>query len=275
MPIALPQKEIASLHQNVFRYYEKFGRKLPWRDTTDPYYILVSECMLQQTQVERVIPFYERWLKRFSSVEMLYEASLREVLQQWQGLGYNRRGQNLHKTAGVIVEEFQGDVLSALPHYKKLPGVGEYTASAVQAFAANKDIAAVDTNIRRILIAHFHLDEKISKAELADIAYQCVPKGRSREWHNALMDYGANYMTAKRSGIASLGKQGQFEGSDRQVRSRILRFLLSHTEGVHKEKLFRELSDIDKKRTSEILKKMIQEKLIIWNNNHFDIHHQE
>ncbi len=273
--VSLQQHDIEALQENVFSYYRSHRRVLPWRETTDPYAILVSEFMLQQTQVGRVLSYYGKWLKRWSSPEALAKAELRDVLQAWQGLGYNRRGQNLYKTARVIMSEFRGDVLAAVEEYRRLPGVGEYTSSAVQVFSANRNIPAVDTNIRRILIAHFRLDENISRKDLASVAFRCIPKGRSREWHNALMDYGSQVMTAKKSGVKPLGKQGAFEGSDRQIRSRILRFLLSHPGGVSKAELLSHLKGIEHARIADITEKMLAEKLIICHNkSRFDIYNE-
>ena len=228
---ALCQKEgilsakIRKFQEKVFAFYRQRGRDLPWRRTTDPYHILVSEIMLQQTQVERVIPFYERWLGCWNTVDALAGASLQEVLGQWMGLGYNNRARRLLETAKRIRDDYNGDVLAACREYRYLPGVGEYTSRAVRIFAANENLAAVDTNIRRILMAEFSL-ENPSTADLRALAERCLPTGRSRDWHNALMDYGALYLTAAKSGISPASKQGKFAGSVRQLRAEILRELL-------------------------------------------------
>ena len=218
-------KTIKEFQEKVFLFYHQKGRDLPWRQTTDPYSILVSEIMLQQTQVDRVIPFYGRWLSRWPKVEELSRATLKEVLFQWMGLGYNNRAKRLLETAKKITVDFQGDVLAACRQYQHLPGVGEYTSKAVRIFAANENLAAVDTNIRRILIAEFSL-ENPGIAQIRELAERCLPDGRSRDWHNALMDYGALYLTAARSGISPASRQGKFTGSVRQLRAEILRELL-------------------------------------------------
>jgi len=216
---------IRKFQEKIFLFYRRQGRFLPWRETTDPYRVLVSEIMLQQTQVERVIPFYECWLARWGTVEELAGATLKEVLSQWMGLGYNNRAKRLLETAGKITFYYAGDVLAACQDYKNLPGVGEYTSKAVRIFAANENLAAVDTNIRRILIDEFALVNP-SMAEIRRLAERCLPAGRSRDWHNALMDYGALFLTAAKSGIRPASRQSPFSGSVRQLRAEILRELL-------------------------------------------------
>ncbi|NIA18994.1 MAG: Fe-S cluster assembly protein HesB [Xanthomonadaceae bacterium] len=216
---------IRKFQEKIFLFYHCHGRDLPWRRTTDPYRILVAEIMLQQTQVERVIPFYERWLVRWRTAEELAGATLKEVLSQWMGLGYNNRSKRLLEAAKKITADYDGDVLIACKDYKNLPGVGEYTSKAVRIFAANENLAAVDTNIRRILIAEFVL-ENLSMAEIGKLAERCLPAGRSRDWHNALMDYGAIFLTATKSGIRPASRQSPFPGSVRQLRAEILRELL-------------------------------------------------
>ncbi|MBN2332146.1 MAG: Fe-S cluster assembly protein HesB [Deltaproteobacteria bacterium] len=217
---------ITAFQERILNFYGERGRNLPWRRTTDPYRILVSEIMLQQTQVERVIPFYERWLDRWSSPKALAKAELKEVLSLWMGLGYNNRAKRLLAAAATITTDYDGDVLAACRDYRHLPGVGEYTSKAVRIFAANEDLAAIDTNIRRIYIAEFSLDNP-SPAEILKLAEQCLPRGRSRDWHNALMDYGALHLTAAKSGISPVSKQSAFAGSVRQLRAQIVRELLT------------------------------------------------
>jgi len=216
---------IRKFQEKIFLFYRCQRRDLPWRQTTDPYRILVAEIMLQQTQVERVIPFYESWLACWSTVEELAGASLKEVLSQWMGLGYNNRAKRLLEAAKKITADYDGDVLAACQDYKNIPGVGEYTSKAVRIFAANENLAAVDTNIRRILIAEFVLVNP-SMAEIRKLAERCLPAARSRDWHNALMDYGALFLTAAKSGIRPVSRQSPFLGSVRQLRAEILRELL-------------------------------------------------
>ena len=219
--------EIAAFQEKVLSFYRENGRDLPWRHTTDPYRILLSEVMLQQTQVDRVIEYYTRWLRLWPTIKDLAATPRSSVLKEWMGLGYNNRAVRLHEACKAISARFNCDVLEALQHHKELPGIGPYTMSAVRIFSANEDIVTVDTNIRRILIHEFGLAEKTSDRELWQVAERCLPKGRSCEWHNALMDYGALHLTSRRTGIKPKTRQSRFEGSDRQVRARILRFLLT------------------------------------------------
>jgi A/G-specific adenine glycosylase len=266
-PVFSPER-IQEFQKKVFSFYQKNKRDLPWRKTTDPYKILLSELMLQQTQVNRVILYYEDWIARWPTIDALASATRAEVLQAWMGLGYNTRAINLHKAAQKIVTEFDNDVIKAMKQYKEIPGVGRYTSQAVQIFSTNADIVTVDTNVRRIFMKEFHLPEKVSDKELWGLAEQCLPKGRSREWHNALMDYGALHLTAQKTGIKPKTQQSRFEGSDRQIRARILRYLLKETMSLSElEKTF----GIEQMRLRRILDKMVTEKIIVNKNNSYQL----
>jgi A/G-specific adenine glycosylase len=256
----IPQEKIKRFQQKVFWFYQHYGRQLPWRNTTDPYQILVSELMLQQTQVPRVVPYYEQWIVRWPTLDALASASRKDVLKAWIGLGYNTRAVNLHKAVQKIAAEFDGDVIAAMNQYKEIPGVGRYTAHAVQIFSTNADLVTVDTNIRRIFIAEFHLAEDLSTRELWVVAKACLPRGRSREWHNALMDYGALHQTAKKTGIRSTSQQSQFDGSDRQMRAAVLRFLLS---GPSSFDAIQRVVRGEERRLKKILGKMVDEELLV------------
>lgn len=220
------EKSIADFQSRVLEWYGENKRDLPWRQTTDPYAILVSEVMLQQTQVDRVIPFFLRWLESFPDFAALAKADKREVLAHWSGLGYNNRALRLQKLAQDIVEYHGGSLPKEEEELRNLPGIGPYTARAVIAFAFNKEVPVVDTNIRRVLIHELALPEEISVKDLEDIASRCVPKGKSCIWHNALMDYGAMEKTARATGIRPLSRQTKFEGSDREVRGYIVKTLV-------------------------------------------------
>lgn len=237
----------------VWKYWKEHGRHdLPWRKTTDPYSILVSEAMLQQTQVERVLPYYKSFLKKFPTVRKLSEAPLSEVLISWQGLGYNRRAKMLHETAKAVVREHKGKFPVSAAELEKLPGIGPYTAGAVAAFAHNQDGIFIETNIRTVVTHHFfnntsHAQNRnntiygivsrtnkkerrgeVSDSEVDEILKKMYPKGQAREWYAALMDYGAHL---KRSGVRinakakGYKKQSAFKGSGREVRGAIVRAL--------------------------------------------------
>lgn len=259
-------ERIQEFQKKVFSFYQKNKRDLPWRKTTDPYKILLSELMLQQTQVNRVILYYEKWIARWPAIDALASASLAEVLQAWMGLGYNTRAINLHKAARKIVTEFDNDVIEAMKQYKEIPGVGRYTSQAVQIFSTNTDLVTVDTNIRRIFIKEFHLPEKVSDKELWGLAERCLPKGRSREWHNALMDYGALHLTATKTGIKPKTQQSRFEGSDRQLRARIIRILLQNDESLVN---ISRILNVDISWLQRILEKLISEEIISKKNNRY------
>lgn len=221
----MKDKRISDFRKVVWTHYRTRGRHdLPWRKTTNPYRILVSEVMLQQTQVQRVIEKYKEFLKKFPTVRALAEASLADVLRAWSGLGYNRRGKYLHDAAKEIVGTHKGNFRQALEH--PLPGVGSYTKAAVKAFAFNQSEVCIETNIRAALIHHyFATTPKVNDRELSVYAEKAAQGQDPREWHWALMDYGA-YL--KSSGIrnnsrsAHYTKQSKFEGSLRQVRGAIL-----------------------------------------------------
>ena len=215
-----------SLQKRVLDYYKKNKRGFPWRKTRDPYKILVSEVMLQQTQASRVVPKYVAFLKKYPTLLSLSKAKDHELLLLWSGLGYNRRAINLKRACQGIVERFDGTLPQSEEALLNLPGIGPYTARAILAFAFNKEVPVVDTNIRRILICEFGLDEDISSNELEKAARKAIPKGKSCIWHNALMDYGAMVATARKTGVSSLGKQGKFEGSRRWYRSQIVKIAL-------------------------------------------------
>lgn len=218
---------VEDFQSKVLGFYGQHGRSFPWRQTTDRYAVMVSEIMLQQTQADRVAPRFLLWMNRFPDVQTLAAASLRDVLELWSGLGYNSRAQRLHRAASMIVEQYGGRVPSEPAQLLTLPGIGVYTSRSVPVFADNRDIAAVDTNIRRVLIHELSLPESISPAALLDIAGEVLPKGRSRDWHNALMDFGAMELTGKRTGIAPLTRQSSFKGSRRWYRGMLLREMLS------------------------------------------------
>ncbi len=221
---------VETFQSKILDFYQQNRRSFPWRETADRYAIMVSEVMLQQTQADRIARRFPLWLERFPDVQTLASASLREVLDTWSGLGYNSRAQRLQRAAAMVVEQFDGCVPSEPSQLIELPGIGAYTSRSIPVFADNLDIAAVDTNIRRVLIHELNLPESITPKALLDVAGEMVPKGRSRDWHNALMDYGALELTSKKTGIAPLTRQSRFKGSRRWYRSALLRELLSSGE---------------------------------------------
>jgi A/G-specific adenine glycosylase len=220
--------EITKFRRAVWNYFRKHGRHdLPWRKTNDAYKILVSEVMLQQTQVPRVMEKYKEFLTEFPTVYMLAHARLSEVLKRWDGLGYNRRGKYLHDAAKVIVSEFRGSIKEATEG--KLPGMGPYTRAAVRVFAYNEPHTLLETNVRAAFIHHFFADKaSVSDKQLVPLMEAAAAGQEPREWHWALMDYGSHLKKLHKNPArksATYVRQSKFEGSLRQVRGDIIRQL--------------------------------------------------
>ncbi len=228
-PLPAPRRARA-LQTRLLAWYAENRRDLPWRRTDDPYAVLVSEIMLQQTQVPRVAPRFLEWLDVWPDLESLAAAPLGDVLRRWQGLGYNNRARRLQECAAAAVAAAAHARRAELPRtlegLRALPGIGPYTARALLVFAHNEDLAAVDANVRRVLTHELGLPGDLSGAELQAVADAVLPRGHSRDWHNALMDYGSLVLTARATGIAPRARQTTFEGSRRQKRARLLRRLL-------------------------------------------------
>jgi len=227
----LSAHDISLFRNKVYGYYKKYGRHLPWRKTQDPYHILVSEVMLQQTQVERVIPKYHEFIRHLPDVQSLASVSLKRLLRLWQGLGYNRRAIYLQKLARMVITEYGGKIPSTLHGLSKLPGIGKTTASAILAFAFNIPTVFIETNIRSVFIHHFFPKQKyVHDKEILPVVEQTLDSKNPRQWYNALMDYGTMLkQTVKNPGRKSAHYQLQspFRHSDRKIRGLVIRFLLS------------------------------------------------
>lgn len=217
------QEIINEFQQKIMIWWGKNARVLPWRDNPGPYEVLVSEFMLQQTQVNRVIPKYEEFLRNFPTLEDLAVAETKHLLTVWSGLGYNRRALWLREAAREIVG--RGEFPKEVDELRKLKGIGDYTSRSILIFAFNKDMAAVDTNIRRVLIASGFADETMTSKEVQCVADSLLLRGKSSDWHNALMDYGSQVLTSSVTGIAPLSRQPCFRGSTREIRGAIIRVL--------------------------------------------------
>lgn len=178
------------------------GRTLPWRETQDPYRILVSEFMLQQTRVATVLPYYNEWLRRFPNFESVARASKNGVLHSWQGLGYYSRACNLHAAAKVVVKKHRGHLPQCIDKISALPGVGRYTANAIASFAFDQPVPVVDANIARVLARLFNFQKPIDTAAgrqaIWEKAALLLPKRNAREYNSALMDFGALICVARR-----------------------------------------------------------------------------
>lgn len=231
-PIApLADADIGLFRATVYAAARANPRTLPWRENIAPYRVLVSEVMLQQTQADRVAGKFVDFVGRFPTVEALAAAGLDEVLAAWQGLGYNRRGLALKRASEAIVEHFGAVVPSARKELESLPGIGPYTAGAVMAFAFDLPEIFIETNIRSVFIHHFFQDRTaVHDRELLPLVGATLDGSRPREWYNALMDYGVvlkrdHPNPSRRS--AHHTRQSRFEGSNRQLRSALLKTILA------------------------------------------------
>jgi A/G-specific adenine glycosylase len=189
----------SSIAEKLLTWYGQNRRHLPWRDQSDPYAIWISEIMLQQTRVESVLPYYEKWIVRFPTVFDLAAAPQQEVLNYWEGLGYYARARNLHQAAKIIVEEYNGELPSDIQTLCELPGIGAYTAGAIASIAFGKDEAALDGNIRRVMSRLFDVAEPIGSTKgeriLWALARENLPPGKAGDYNQALMDLGAAICT--------------------------------------------------------------------------------
>jgi A/G-specific adenine glycosylase len=194
----LDHEHITQIQDMLIAWFEANGRDLPWRHTRDPYKILVAEIMLQQTQVDRVKPKYAAFLQQFPTIEALAQASPGNVIRAWAGLGYNRRALNLQRTAQAVLNEHGGQFPDAPDALRTLPGIGPYTAGAIACFAFERDVAFMDTNIRRVITRVFvgADDGGMGERGLLEIASAAVPKGRGWVWNQAIMELGALVCTA-------------------------------------------------------------------------------
>lgn len=220
---------------------QRHYRDLPWRNTRDPYLILCSEVMLQQTQVARVLAYWPRWLAAFPTVDALAAASTADVLALWQGLGYNRRALALKKAAEICAAEHAGCVPGSLTQLRALPGVGPATAAGVCVFAYQQPQVYLETNVRTVFIHHFFNDKtKVSDAEIIPLAEESCCKEDPRSWYYALLDYGSylkSVMPNPSRRSATHVRQSTFEGSLRQKRAFLLRQVLEGVGGLSGQEL--------------------------------------
>ena len=275
-----------SRHDRIAVALLKWGsdtlRDLPWRRTRNPWHVLVSEVMLQQTSVARVLPKFEAFIEEFPTPHALGVAPLGDALKLWSGLGYPRRCRNLQEAARVIVNDFNGEFPSTLDDLQALPGVGQYTSRAILAFAFEQDVAVVDTNVSRVLS---RLEGRALKArELQEMANDFVPQGLGWEWNQVMMDFGARHCTLRSpqctdcpvkklcawhgvgddpaplsSGASK--PQARFEGSDRQARGRAMKAV---SEGLAQQQVINAmgLSD-DPQRAAGLLDALVTEGLLV------------
>ena len=251
----------------VWQKGRELFRDMPWRRDTRPYYILVSELMLQQTQVERVKPKFAAFITRFPDIATLARAPLSDVLQLWSGLGYNRRAKYLHEAAKTIASQFHGQFPTDMATLLSLPGIGPGTAGALSAYAFNLPAVFIETNVRTVYFHHFfESGEPVHDSQLKDLIEQTIDHDHPREFYWALMDYGS-WLKQRKMGHLQQSrhykKQSKLEGSVRQVRGQIIRLL---TEG---DMTIAELKDrlTADKRFDEALYGLVRDGLILHTNN--------
>ena len=192
------QDRLARIREGLLSWFIENARDLPWRRTRDPYAILVSEVMLQQTQVDRVLPYYTRFLERFPTVQALAAGPTADVIRIWSGLGYNRRAVNLQRAARAVVDEQGGAFPEDPADLKKLPGIGAYTAGAIAAFAYERDVAFLDTNMRRVISRVIFGTESAPESDAIESATALLPPDHGWIWNQALIEFGALQCTARR-----------------------------------------------------------------------------
>jgi len=258
--------------ETLWNYYAEFGRfELPWRicepdGRFDPYKIMVSELMLQQTQVGRVIPKYQEFLAEFPTVHNLAQAELGDVLRAWQGLGYNRRAKYLWQAAQIVdnLKHFPETV----PELVKLPGVGVNTAGAIVAYAYNSPVVFIETNVRTVYIHHFFADRMgVADKEIIDLAAQTLNHEHPREFYWALMDYGSHLKTTignANKASKHYVKQSRFVGSRRQVRGQIIKLLGSVPQTLP---VLQQV--IQDERLPEVLSELVSEGLVRQNGRQY------
>jgi len=273
----LSNEDIREFQNTIYDYYRDNPRILSWRETGNPYNILVSEIMLQQTQVERVISKYNRFIDVFPDFETLAGASFQDVLHVWQGLGYNRRALAVLKAAQKTMADFDGVLPSDPSLLRQFPGIGPYTACAIAAFAFNKAEVFIETNIRSVYIHFFFEDSHtIHDREILPLVEKTLDKNNPRRWYSALMDYG---VMLKKTHVNPSRKsvhhhiQSPFKGSDRQIRGKIIRLFTEKTP-VNEKDIVERLGD-DTKKIHTILNQLEDEKFIILNNGMVSLYDQK
>lgn len=253
-------------------HYLTHGRHLPWRETFDWYEVLVSEIMLQQTQVDRVLPKYRNFLAAFPRPYDLAAADFKAVLSQWKGLGYNRRAQHLQNAVRAVVQKHDGELPSAYSDLVALPGIGDYTANALMVFVHKEPRVVIETNIRSAYLFHFFAGEyDVHDDDVRAKIAKTIDADNPRDWYYALMDYGVYIKkTFGNPNIKSkhYSRQSRFEGSDRQLRGKVLELLLGRP---HEFSRIQEELKEDEARVRTVVATLLKDKLIIEDDGLFSI----
>lgn len=257
--------EPSELTPFLYDFYDREARVMPWRSHPSPYGVLVSEIMLQQTQVPRVIEKYAEFMRAFPTLQSLAEAPTDQLLKVWQGLGYNRRALNLRKAAQAIITHHQGSVPETLEALDALPGIGPATAASISAFAFNKPVVFIETNVRSVFIHFFFPGQtEVADKDILPLVEQALDRTNSRKWYSAIMDYGTvlkKQVTNPSRKSKHYTKQSKFEGSERQLRGKVLKILTKQSK-IETQKLKSELGDT---RLENVLEQLTAEGFITQN----------
>jgi A/G-specific adenine glycosylase len=261
----LKPTEVEEFRQIIYQYYADHRREMPWRVSRDPYHIIVSEIMLQQTQVGRVLSKYEQFISTFPDFDSVSKAPLQEILKVWQGLGYNRRALALQKICQLVVTEYGGELPNCVETLQTFPGIGPATAGAICAFAFNQPTVFIETNIRRVFI-HFFFPSKngVKDKEILPQVKRTLDTRSPRTWYHALMDYGAmlkNEQHNPNRRSAHYNRQPPFRGSNREIRGLILKILLKKPDLTEAELV--RLVDKSPERVRPIIAQLIIEGFIV------------
>lgn len=257
--MTLDPRLVKNFQGKILTWFAQHQRDLPWRKTRSPYAILVSEVMLQQTQVPRVIPKYQPWLTTFPNFEALANAKTSGVLALWSGLGYNRRAINVQRLAQVVTEQYRGQLPNDVEKLRKLPGIGEYTARAVACFAFDQQVAVVDTNIRKVIAIEFFDGHPPNTKTIQQIADQLLPNGKAYLWNQALMDYVSAMLSKEKIPIP---RQTKFIGSNRWYRGQIIKLLIKD-ELTTTTRLAQQFTEVDKLFLTKVIAELVRDKLVV------------
>ncbi len=256
----------------ISAFYTKNKRILPWRETIIPYHVFITEVMLQQTQVPRVLKKFPEFIHTFPTFESLASAPFQEVLRVWQGMGYNSRAKYLQESAQIITQKHKGIIPEDPDILVKLPGIGKGSAASIITFTYNKPLIFIETNIRRVFIHHFFQNKQgIGDNDITPLVEKFLDRENPREWYYALMDYGTYLSTVVENPNRKskhYSKQSKFEGSNRQIRGKILKELLNGA--LNREELLSKLS-FEEERVTKVLKELIKEKFISFKQKRFTI----
>jgi A/G-specific adenine glycosylase len=251
---------IAEFRRIIYSHYEEAGRVFPWRQNAGPWGVLVSDFMLQQTQTERVVPYWERWMRLWPSPGGLAQAPLESVMREWSGLGYNRRARYIRDCAAAIVRDHRGQVPGTPEELQTLPGIGPYTAGAIACFGYNYPAVFIETNIRAATLHFFFRDrEGVKDREVFPLMEAALDRENPRKWYWALMDYGAalkKLTVNPNRKSAHYARQSPFEGSFRRLRGMVIKSLafqgpataecLARRTGIGQEDVYRAAESLEK-----------------------------